>query len=198
LNLGKIIEFAYQLFESSFKLKINLETLRGILFKSFSLRFEEQMKKRYPVDLIRAVTHVFWKDTWLGVRLLDFLLEKKETEDFVKIAKLGVRLKNILKGISKSELAEVVFNENYLEEAEEKELYLWLKYKSEEFKKSLLSGRLDSAYEMLMELADIVERFFQKVFVMVDDVALRMNRLKLLKELDSVIMEMFDASKIVI
>ena len=198
LNIGKIIDFTYKLFEGTFKLKLSLENLRNALYKSFSLRFEEHLKRKYPLDIIRSVSHVFWRDTWLALRLLNFLTEKRGSEEFVNIAKLGVRLKNILKGVSKAELKEISLDESLLEASEEWELYKWLRENREAFRKALSNGNLERAYELLRELAGVVERFFQNVFVMVDDERLRLNRLKLLKELDDLITEMTDFSKIVV
>ena len=198
IDIGKIVSFSYKLFTNYPSLKLSEDRVKDALFEAFSSRFEEQLKKSYPLDIIRGVAHLIWRDTWLGVRILKLLSDKRETQEFVKVAKLGVRLKNILKKVPKSELEEVTLREDLMDSEEERKLLAWLREQRESFEKAISMGALEKAYDMMLELADLVELFFQKVFVMVEDKDKRLNRLKLLRELDKVLMKFCDFSKVVV
>ncbi len=200
LNLNKLVVFTYKQFSSHFKLQLSEERVRDVICNIFKGRLEEVLADTFRRDLIRASADVAWKDMGLALEILHFLKEAYQTEEFVKVAKLGLRIRNILKGVKKTELEELEaweFQETLMREPIEVELYKWLRDQAGEFKQNLKKLYIRSAYRQLLELADLVEKFFEDVFVMTDDLDLRLNRLKLLSQIREVINEFCDMSKVV-
>ncbi|PMP67564.1 MAG: glycine--tRNA ligase subunit beta [Thermodesulfobacterium geofontis] len=119
-------------------------------------------------------------DLFLRIKALKEFQDKK---DFVDLITGFKRVAQILKGLEINKLPEL--KPTLFEEKEEKELYsklLELKPRLED----LLNRKEYPHYlERLLEFKELIDRFFDNVFVMVDKKELRENRLKLLAEVSS-------------
>ncbi len=88
-------------------------------------------------------------------------------------------------------------DEALLVEEAERELYSRLVWAQEPLREHLDAGEHDRALEVLLELAPAIDRFFEEVFVMGEDEALRENRLALLDGVASLFLEFADFSQVV-
>ncbi len=88
-------------------------------------------------------------------------------------------------------------DEGLLTEEAERELYSRLLWAQEPLRDHLEAGEHDRALEVLLEMAPAIDRFFESIFVMGEDEALRENRLALLSGVASLFLEFADFSQVV-
>ena len=160
-----------------------LEFLKG------RLRFylvEEGRRK----DLVEAILPYAEVDPYEGVRRLACLEER--TLDLSELLVGFKRVYNMTKG---SHLVGEV-EEGLFEWDEERELYSLLKRKEDEYRGLISKRDFHSAISILLGFKAPIDRFFEKVFVMVEDRAIRENRLKLLGRLRDMFLSFADFSKI--
>ena len=118
--------------------------------------------------------------------------EQLSAPDTAKAVQSFVRAANLA---AKAETAEI--DENLFETDEERELM-----KAYASAKSAAESLLEAhdyvgAIDDFKDLADPIDAFFDGVMVMADDVAVRRNRLALLKAIDNLLLQVADFSKIV-
>ncbi|NLI99081.1 glycine--tRNA ligase subunit beta [bacterium] len=142
------------------------------------------------VDAVAAVAGHDPYDAWLR---LSAFSELHKTEEFKLVAVGQKRVANITKAL---EHALVPSPERFTEETER---VLWsevLRIKPE-LQSACESRIYRKALELLLSIRPAIDKFFDDVFVMVEDEGLRMNRLSLLNAVKQEFLRVADFSKIV-
>ncbi|MFT7130106.1 MAG: glycyl-tRNA synthetase beta chain [Gammaproteobacteria bacterium] len=112
------------------------------------------------------------------------------------LAAANKRVSNILaKSIEVNKIGEV--NEKLLSDVAEQELFKLLQEKQGQFKPLYEKNQYKEALATLADLRVAVDRFFEDVMVMVDDEAIKNNRLAMLKQLRGLFLEVADISFLV-
>jgi glycyl-tRNA synthetase beta chain len=164
-------------------------------------RYQHVLEERgYDIRNVRAVAR-FEESPAEARRKLEVLPEFTASPDFQKLAVAFKRVKNI---------AREAGDDCLLLEKSEPDLRTWLKEPAElallqeldvrgpAIDSVLKSGEnLRRAFVEAAQFGPAVDRFFTEIFVMVDDVALRKARLRLMKRLEQQILQIADISEIV-
>ena len=156
-------------------------------------KLEEFLRQRlisyletYPIDIVRSVLKVYSPfEPYKVITKVRTLYEASKSESFQKLVEVGKRVSRIIpKGWEEREV-----REELLKAPEEKELYEKLK----ELEKRQLKDPLE-----LLELKEYVDKFFDKVMVMVKEEDIMRNRLSLLKRIEDLFRIFGDFNEIVI
>ncbi|MEW6353708.1 MAG: glycine--tRNA ligase subunit beta [Pseudomonadota bacterium] len=151
-------------------------------------------EKGYAADEIDAVLSLrLTRMDWVLPRLAA-LREFRKLPEAESLAAANKRIRNILKQ-APDQVADSI-QENLLHEVAEKNLAQQLDWMEEQVMPLLQSGDYTQALTRLAALRPAVDEFFDKVMVMVDDAALRKNRLALLNKLSGLFMRAADLSKL--
>ncbi len=126
---------------------------------------------------------------YLKLNALKEIYIRKEFQDLVILFK---RVTQILKNVEVNSLPEV--STSLLQEKEEKELYETLKSFSLQLEELYEKREYLSYLEKLLLFKPLIDAFFDKVFVMVEEEKLRKNRLSLLNSLAKLIYKIGDLS----
>ena len=161
------------------------------------------IKKRLEVELVSSgmdrmvvLSVIDSSDDIFDVVLRAKALEEmKKSEEFVELIIGFKRVAQMLKSAEKEELPEV--NPGLFSEEAEKLLFEELKKLSSELNSLLKEKEYRRYLETLLKLKPFIDRFFDEVFVMVENEALRKNRLSLLKEVAEVFYAFGDLRKFI-
>lgn len=126
-------------------------------------------------------------------RRIRALVEFQRHEAAAALAAANKRIGNILK---KEDLSGLSIDPTLLQEDAEKLLYDHLQSLRDEVDARFAAGEYLQGLEKLAEIRPAVDRFFDEVMVMVDDVPIRQNRLALLAHLMQSFRRVADFSKI--
>ena len=141
-------------------------------------------------DLIRAIMAVGFDDLVDTQRRLEALKAIRQSPDFRALAVGFKRVMNMVKKLKEP----LPFQEKLLIEEAERELFLnYLKVR-EEALPYLEAGQYEEALREFLKLKPYIDRFFDEVFVMVEDQALRENRLALLQKIAELFLSVADLS----
>ena len=158
----------------------------------------------FDVRNVRAVTHesVDLIRPLDARRKLEVLPEFSGTSDFQKLATLFKRVKNIARGLSDAEFLELETNDvpiaDILMESSERALIEELTLCRHVIEGAVNSGTgYREAFASAATLGSAVDLFFAEVFVMTDDVSLRRARLRLMKQVERLILKLGDVSELV-
>jgi len=159
-------------------------------------RLENMMlEEGYRYDVIDAVLASGIDDLVLTKRRLDAVAEVSQADYWQKLCEIVERTYNISRGAElKGKL-----DEELLAEKEEKELFSVYKKTRPKFKELIKKGEYAAASKLYYEtLSGPVHTFFDKVFVNVEDEALKANRMMLNWQINRLYVERIaDLSKIV-
>lgn len=108
----------------------------------------------------------------------------RDTEDFVALTVAAKRTRNIRKSADPAELIGGFPDESLFAEPSERGLYAAYRRARAGIEHLAVAGDLAEAFRVLAALRPEVDTFFEKVMVMVDDLAVRRNRLALLQLLN--------------
>jgi glycyl-tRNA synthetase beta chain len=106
------------------------------------------------------------------------------------------RVRNILKGVAWEESEKI--NEELLIKEEEKRLLAYSNKIYEDYRAALENEDYEKALDYLLSLRPYIDDFFDNVFVMDKDLAIRNNRLRILKIIKDIFDEYCDFSECVI
>ena len=112
----------------------------------------------------------------------------------VSAADLASAYKRVSNILSKSDINSVVINESLLQDEVEKTLVAHFNAIKPEIDALYANGQYDLALNKLAELKDDVDSFFEHVMVNVDDIALKTNRISILRNLSSIFSNTADIS----
>ena len=162
--------------------------------------FIMQRLKRYyvddaiPADVFESVLAV------LPRRLLDFHRRVRAVREFTGLAEAeslaaaNKRIENILKKNAGLEAGKI--DESLLQEPAEKLLAAALKEISSSVQPLLDNNEYSGILSRLAELRDPVDNFFDEVMVMAEDEQLKLNRLSLLNQINTLFLSTADISKL--
>lgn len=190
-SLGELIEQAYSSYNAD--LKIGLKGVKDRLDEFFRVRLKNFfLDQGFSYDAVEAALAA-GRDRILVVKMrLEALEDVRKRPEFDALLTAYTRAANLARHAGDSDINPALF-----EVGAERELYnSWIRLKMQleellkkrDFRKALLAGA---------GLVDAIDRFFSEVMVMVEDEALRNNRLALLKDISSTMGRMGDLSKIV-
>jgi glycyl-tRNA synthetase beta chain len=175
------------------KMERPVEQVREEILDFFRVRYQNfLLDKEYPFDVTDAVLSISF-DELLDVQgRIDALRKAREWKDFESIVTAFKRALNILKGSPpKGEITP-----SLLTESAEQNLYQsFLKAKE---KIGLHLGKRDypAALTEMTQMKRPIDEFFDGVMVMVEDKAIRNNRLALLDEIGKLFLRIADFSKL--
>jgi glycyl-tRNA synthetase beta chain len=159
----------------------------------FRIRYQNLLlDKGYPFDVIEAAISISFDELLDVQHRIDALREAKEWQDFQSIVIAFKRAMNILKGASyKKEI-----NTSLLAESSEKNLYQSFFKAKERINSHLNKKDYPSALLEMTQMKKPIDDFFDQVMVMVEDEAIRNNRLALLDEIGQLFLRVADFSKL--
>jgi glycyl-tRNA synthetase beta chain len=134
--------------------------------------------REFPLDVVEAAVRARFNDAVDARRRVEALAQWKQREDFDPIMIGFKRVVNILKGAEPASVSEKLFVEDA-----EKGLYAAFQDISSRCLPLIESGDYAKALEILTELKAPIDSLFDHVMVMVEDDALRTNRLALLQQI---------------
>ena len=159
----------------------------------FRVRYQNfLLDKGYPFDVTDSVLSISF-DELLDVQgRIDALRKAREWKDFESIVIAFKRAMNILKGASpKNET-----NPSFFAESVEKNLYQAFVVAKEKIHASLSAKDYEAALLEMTRMKKPIDEFFDGVMVMVDDEAIRNNRLALLDAIGKLFLRIADFSKL--
>jgi glycyl-tRNA synthetase beta chain len=150
------------------------------------------LDKGYPTDVIDAVVSTSFDDLVDAQHRIDALREAKQLPDFESIVIGFKRAMNILKGAP----ARNEINPALLSEPVEKNLYQAYLKAMEEIDRLLDRKAYASVLLEMTRMRKPIDEFFDGVMVMVEDKAIRDNRLALLDRIGALFLKIGDFSKL--
>jgi glycyl-tRNA synthetase beta chain len=191
LSLGKLIDESGKLLKP--KMERPMSDVKQEVLDFFRTRFQYFLLDRgFPFDVIDAVFSAGF-DELLDVQgRVEALAEAKGWKDFESIVIASKRAINILKGASPSK----GMNPALFHEPAEQNLYQAFVATRETVESQLKKGDYRAALLELTRLKPPVDEFFDRVMVMVEDQAIRENRLALLEQIGQVCGRIADFSKL--
>ncbi len=183
--------------ESEKQLKEKMERpgqqVKDEVLEFFRVRYQNfLLDKEYPFDVTDAVLSISF-DELLDVQgRMDALRKAKEWKDFESIVIAFKRAMNILKGSPpKKEI-----NPSLLAEPAEQSLYQSFLNAKERIDQHLGKRDYPSALLEMTRMKKPIDEFFEGVMVMVEDEAIRNNRLALLDDIGKLFLRIADFSKL--
>lgn len=190
--LPELIAHAYEE-GKSIKNRLPLDLVRTQVIDFVVTRFKFLMTERgYEQDLVESVIPQASIDIYDGYLRLSYLKEIKDNPEFERLLIGFKRVFNITKKVD----VEGEVKRELFEKEEEERLFSIYTEKREPYVSHLANKRYRDALFLLMELKDPIDAFFDKVFVMVEDEAIRTNRLTLLKGIKDMFILYCDFQKI--
>ena len=153
----------------------------------------------FDVRNVRAVTHQPLDEIRPldARRKLEVLPELTDTPDFRTLAVLFKRVKNIARERPAGEAPAASF-EALLTEPAERALLAELEQRRTVIDRAVERGSgFRRAFAEAAKIGPAVDRFFTEIFVMADDLQLRHARLRLMKQVEQLILQLADVSEIV-
>ena len=159
----------------------------------FRIRYQNfLLDKGYPFDVIEAVLSTSFDQLLDVQRRIDALREAKEWKDFESIVIGFKRAMNILKGaLSRNEMKPSLFSE-----PAEKNLHQSFLKAGERIGLHLSKRDYPSTLLEMTQMKKPIDDFFDGVMVMVENEAIRNNRLALLDEIGQLFLRFADFSKL--
>jgi len=126
---------------------------------------------------------------------LDALRNAKQKRDFLSVAAVFKRINNIINQAKKQSMnIPCTVNENLLAEDAEKSVYAVAKKLKIEVENYVLNGEYGKVFDKVLEIKPLIDNFFEKVMVMTEDKALKLNRISLVSYIKSIFAEFADFS----
>lgn len=177
---------------------------RLVLFLFERLRYVLE-QRGHDVRNVRAVTHQPSPDDVRpldALRKLEVLPEFAGSADFLQLARLFKRVRNIAKELSSGEFDAVVQGRTPVssddEQLAERQLRDELDHRGPKIEQAVSAGDgFRGAFAEAAQFGPAVDKFFTDVLVMADDVGIRRRRLALMRRLEMLILKLADVSEIV-
>lgn len=168
---------------------------KNILHEFFSERLKRYLEdKGYRYDEINAVLAIWAGDVPDAPMRCEALKKYRGKPEFTKVVIGQKRVRNILKGIKDIDAV----NESRLKEKAEKQLYLKGKTTRTQLSSLLKTQKYLEVMKILVAMRPDIDKFFDDVMVMCEDMKLRSNRLALVDYINQIFMQFADFSEIVI
>jgi glycyl-tRNA synthetase beta chain len=150
--------------------------------------------KKYRYDEIKAVLAHWQGDIVDALMRCEGLKKMRGKAEFSKLVIGQKRVRNILKGQKKMSHVE----DDLLKEPAEKKLMLKGRAVSGELETMIGQKDYPGALELLLDMRAEIDKFFDDVMVMCEDMSLRSNRLALVSYINDLFLKYADLSEIVI
>jgi glycyl-tRNA synthetase beta chain len=175
------------------KMERPLEEVKEEVLDFFRVRYQNfLLDKEYPFDVTDAVLSISFGELLDVQGRIDALRKAKEWKDFESIVIAFKRAMNILKGSPpEGKVAPSLFTES----AEQNLYQAFLKAK-EKIELRLNKRDYPSVLLEMTQMKKPIDEFFDGVMVMVEDEAIRNNRLALLDEIGKLFLRIADFSKL--
>lgn len=187
----KLFEHSYSLLKDK-KLKVKFDEI----LKEIEIRFENFLEELYGIryDIVDCVIGSDVKDFYILYKRAEVLNRfLKQKEDIFERVIIGQkRVYNIIKDFSDFEKPDI----SLFEKKEERVLYDKVISVGPLVKSYIEKEDFEKAFELLLELREPIDSFFDNVFVMTDNENIRRNRLNILKKVRDVFKIYGDFSKI--
>jgi len=169
------------------------EDVKKEVLDFFRVRYQNLLlDKGYPFDVIEAVISTSFDELVDVQHRIDALRGAREWKEFESIVIGFKRAMNILKGAPyKKEINPSLFSEDA-----EKNLYQSFLKTKEKIDHRLNKRDYESSLLEMTQMKKPIDEFFDKVMVMVEDEAIRNNRLALLDEIGQLFLRIADFSKL--
>ncbi len=180
--------------------KFSNRDYEGTIRSFFRERLEFYLKdaRGYAYDVVSAVLAVDSDDVVDAAARADAVSKVRGSADFESISSAFKRMKNILRQASeKSNVVAMRLDAGSLREESEKELAAMIPQTMETVEKRRADRDYEGALLEIAKLRPAIDKFFDKVMVMVDDDTLRANRLALLQTVVKEFSTIADFSEIV-
>jgi glycyl-tRNA synthetase beta chain len=175
------------------KVERDISEVKGEVLEFFRVRYQNLlMDKGYPFDVIDAVISTSFDELLDVQHRIDALRAAKEWKDFESIVIGFKRAINILKGSPPGK----EIDPSLLSESAEKNLYQSFLKAKERIELHLKKRHYESALLEMTEMKRPIDEFFDGVMVMVEDEAIRNNRLALLDAIGQLFLRIADFSKL--
>ncbi len=192
IPLERLIERAYESGAHIAK-RITLEETKAALLDFILTRFKFSMlEEDHGQEFVEAVLPCVAQDIYDGYVRLLALETQKSNEDFQRLMVGFKRVYNITKALD----GESTVDRSLFREKEEEALFDLYESTKESFLSSLGAKQYADALTLLVGFKETVDNFFDKVFVMDKDEAIKNNRLALLKKIKDMFLSYGDISKI--
>ncbi|MHB8110983.1 MAG: glycine--tRNA ligase subunit beta [Syntrophorhabdaceae bacterium] len=178
---------------TNIKKRLPPDEVRKSLTEFITTRFKFSMlEEDHNQDFVESILPHVALDIYDGFMRLNSLETQRSIEDFTRLMVGFRRVYNITKQI---ETAEDI-NQSALVLDEEKALFELYQAKKDGFFDFMGKRAYDDALAVLIGFKETVDNFFDKVFVMDNDEAVKTNRLALLTHIKNMFMTFADFSKI--
>ncbi len=191
LDILKLLNQAAASYEEGVLAKDTVNNLYFFLFERFKSYLRE---KGYKADEIEAVLGLNLTHIDEVLPRLIALQEFRRLPEAEALAAANKRIRNILRQAGNT--AAHKLDRNLFKEEVEHNLARQVQTLDTEITPLLTSGQYTAALKRLASLRDTVDEFFDKVMVMVDDEAVRANRLALLQHLSNLFLRVADVSRL--
>ncbi len=191
LSLAELIEESERQLKE--KMERSFDEVKKDVLDFFRVRYQNfLLDKGYPFDTIEAVLSLSF-DQLVDVQdRINALRAAREWKDFESIVIASKRAMNILKGApSRKEMNASLFSESV-----EKNLYQSFLKAKEKIELHLNRRDYESALLEMTQMKRPIDEFFDGVMVMVEDEAIRNNRLALLDAIGQLFLKIADFSKL--
>lgn len=165
----------------------------NVYLEFFRTRFKSYLEKEgFRFDIIDSIFALDFDDIFDLYNKALALRTYSDDENFNVVVGLLVRINNIVKNSPGKE-----YDKNLLKDDYEIKLAKELEKIIVSFEENEKSGTYIKCYRLLEELKGPLDEFFENVMVMVEDEAVRNNRINLLISIKNLGNKLFNASKIV-
>ena len=173
--------------------KVPYQTLVETLSEFIAARFKFLlMEEGHNQDFVNAVMPFVVEDIYDGYTRLKALETQDSMEAFRRLMIGFKRVYNITKSVKDEGMIDIAL----FEHEEESALYALLEARKDVFFAHMEVRRYPEAIGVLVSFKECIDRYFDKVFVMVDDERLKSNRLLLLAKIKDMFLKYGDFSKI--
>ncbi|MDD4335541.1 MAG: glycine--tRNA ligase subunit beta [Desulfotomaculaceae bacterium] len=193
LSLEKLIETAYCCYQEKVRLDLPVDKVKEEIAEFFKQRMKGILDERgFSYDTVDAALSAGYDDLYDVLLRAGALAEFRRDPDFADLLTAFIRANNLSKNA-----ATLQINPALLEDSSEKELYTLLADVQEKSESYLAQQDYRGLLGAIATLQAPLDKFFTSVMVMVDDAAVRDNRLALLASLAALVKLVADLSKVV-
>ena len=184
--------------EKKFSNAAYTESVRGFFRERLEFYLKDAHEPRYAYDVVNAVLAVDSDDVVDAAARAEAVSKVRGSADFESISIAFKRMKNILRQAAENtKVIALRVDHSGLQEESEKELAALIPQTVATVEKLRAARDYEGALLEIAKLRPAIDKFFDKVMVMVDDETLRANRLSLLQTVVQEFSTIADFSEIV-
>ena len=184
--------------EKKFSNAAYTESVRSFFRERLEFYLKDAHERRYAYDVVNAVLAVDSDDVVDAAARAEAVKNVRDSADFESISSAFKRMKNILRqAAEKTKIIALRVDPAGLREESEKELAALIPPTVATVEKLRAAHDYEAALREIATLRPAIDKFFDKVMVMVDDDNLRANRLALLQTVVKEFSTIADFSEIV-